>query len=260
MNTISYYNMKTISFKTKFAGLSVGICCPSPGLRDFCNNYIDEAPGECDISITVTEQDVANEAARINNGDFTPLLHEISAVQRKIAEEMPFFDRFVMHGATITYNGGAYMFCAPSGTGKSTHISLWRRYLGSSVGIINGDKPFLSLDATNGVIYAHGSPWAGKERWHNNRCAPLRALCFISRAEENSISRLTPEKCLPLLMRQIYMPSSADAALKTLGFIDSLVSLVPIYLLRCNISEDAVKCSFEALTGEKFSGNVTQQT
>lgn len=244
--------MNNIYFKTKFAGLSVGISCPSPELRDFCKNYIYDTPEECDISVTVTGQDVISEAERMKDSGLPPLMHEIAAVQRKIAEELPFFDRFVMHGAAISYLDDAYMFCAPSGTGKSTHISLWRRYLGKSVDIINGDKPFLSFDESGGSIYVHGSPWAGKERWQKNRSAPLRAICFISRAEENSISLLPPEKCLQMLVRQIYMPSSAEAAHKTLGLMDRLVRSVPLYHLHCNISEDAVKCSFEALTGLPF--------
>ncbi len=251
-------NNQNVFFKARFAGLSVGIGCLTPELRDFCADYIANDDTKEDINIRITPDDIAAEAARTADGTFTPLMHEISAVHRAVAEKLPFFDRIVMHGAAITYLDGAYMFCAPSGTGKSTHISLWRRYLGSSVDIINGDKPFLSLGTQNDDrIYVHGSPWSGKERWQKNRSAPLRAICFISRSGQNSITTLPPEKCLQMLMRQVYMPQSADAAHATLGLIDRLVRIIPLYHLCCNISEDAVRCSFEALTGTRYHSSQT---
>lgn len=252
--------MKNIFFKTIFSGLSVGISCPSPEFRDFCKKYLSDASGDCDISVTVTEQDIAREIELAANSALTPYMHEITAVQRKIAEQLPFFDRLVMHGAAITYLENGYLFCAPSGTGKTTHITLWRKYLGKSVDIINGDKPFLSFGAPDAPVYVHGSPWAGKEGWNKNRSAPLRGICFISRAEENSISLVPPEKRLQLLIRQVYMPSDIKAMNKTLELMGRLISSVPVYHLHCNISEEAVRCSFEALSGSRGDNAIVFST
>lgn len=202
----------------------------------------------------------------VDGGQTQPILYELSALHRAIAEAMPLYGRFVMHGAAITYGGGAYLFCAPSGVGKSTHIALWKRYLGDGVDIINGDKPFLSLEdgCAGEHIRVHGSPWAGKELWQKNRSAELRAVCLITRGEKNSIvrfgdaeslgptERFGPTECLGALMRQIYLPRSAEAAQATLALTDALVRLVPVYRLRCDMSEEAVRCSFEALTGLRY--------
>lgn len=248
--------MDNTSFTLKLADICVGISCPSREMRDFCEGYLTESPSS--FSVTVTEADVEAEAAadpeRKDGLSGGLPLYEISALHRKIAEVLPLYRRFLMHGAAITYGEGAYLFCAPSGVGKSTHISLWKRYLGGEVDIVNGDKPFLSLEdgADSQYFRVYGSPWAGKERWQKNRSAPLRAICFISRGSENSISRLQPEQCLPQLMRQIYIPRDTEAASETLQLMDRLVSLVPLYQLRCNISEDAVKCCFEGLTGLRY--------
>lgn len=244
--------MSYISFNVMLAGMSVGIKCPSPEMRDFCANYITDAP--CDFFVSVTQADV--DAERKLSPDGGGMLYEISAVQRKIAEVFPLHNRFLMHGAAITYQDGAYLFCAPSGVGKSTHISLWKRCLGDAVDIVNGDKPFLSLEAHADQQYlrVYGSPWAGKERWQKNRSAALRAICFLSQDSENSISPVQPAQCLPQLMRQVYVPSDTAAASETLRLVDRLAELVPLYHLRCNISDDAVKCCFESLTGLSYSG------
>lgn len=247
--------MSYISFNVMLAGMSVGIRCPSPEMRDFCADYLTDSP--CDFSVSVTQADI--DAERKLSPDGGGMLYEISAVQRKIAEVFPLHDRFLMHGAAITYGDGAYLFCAPSGVGKSTHISLWKRYLGGAVDIINGDKPFLSLGdhADRQYLRVYGSPWAGKERWQKNRSAPLRAICFLSQDIVNSISPVQPEQCLPKLMRQVYIPRDTEAASEALRLIDRLAELIPLYHLRCNISEDAVKCCFESLTGLSYSNRRT---
>lgn len=243
--------MTITSFNVKLAEISIGIRCPSPETRFFFENYLTDLP--CKFSVSVTPADVDAEAhadikCKADHPD-AARLYEASAAQRKIAEVFPLHNRFVMHGAAITYKNDAYLFCAPSGTGKSTHISLWKRYLGADVDIINGDKPILSFNSlTSSEFCVHGSPWAGKERWQKNRSAPLRAICFLTQDDKNSISQLKPDSCLPMLLRQVYMPYDAEAACKTLDLIDRLVRSVPLYHLRCNISEDAVRCSFEALT------------
>lgn len=250
--------MNSISFQVKLAGMSVGIEHSSSEMRDFCADYLTDLPSQ--FSVSVTQADIDDEVvacgqrkATVSDGRF---LYEISAVQRKIAEIFPLYNRFLMHGAAITYQHDAYLFCAPSGVGKSTHIALWKRYLGNEVDIINGDKPFLLLEdgayALPPCVQVYGSPWAGKERWQKNRSAPLRAICFISRASENSIQRLQPGACLPQLMRQVYIPHDTETAGKTLELIDQLVNCIPLYHLYCNISEDAVKCSFESLTGLSY--------
>lgn len=52
-----------------------------------------------------------------------------------------------------------------------------------------------------------------------------------------------------MLFNQIYMPADQTAVGQTLELIDTLVKHVPLYLLTCDMSEDAVRCGFEALTG-----------
>ena len=54
------------------------------------------------------------------------------------------------------------------------------------------------------------------------------------------------------MMNQIYLPDEAEPVLKTLELMDALVRGVPLYLLECDISEEAVRTSFEAMTGEKY--------
>ncbi|MBE6798262.1 MAG: hypothetical protein E7525_00555 [Ruminococcaceae bacterium] len=168
-------------------------------------------------------------------------------IYREIAEQIPHYDRVVMHGAVIAYKGEAFMFTAPSGTGKSTHIALWKSMFGEDVEIINGDKPILKI--TDSGVTAYGTPWSGKEGWHSNVAAPLKGICLLKRGKLNKIKRIDAAECLSQLLRQVYLPKNEAAAEKTLELFGKLVETVPIYVLECDISETAVMTAFGAMVG-----------
>lgn len=247
-----------MTFTVNLAGKNIEITCIYPEFKDFCKDYIVE---DCkpDFSISWTQADIAQEDENCSEQKFSLTYLETLAALRKIANRLPEEQRMLLHGASIAYHGDAYLFTAPSGTGKSTHIRLWHKYLGDDVKIVNGDKPFISLDCdkhTEKVLpMIYGTPWAGKENWHKNRAVPLKGICFLTRGTENKIRRITPSECLPFIMKQVYIPSVPIAVGLTLELLDLLLKNVSLYILECDISEDAVRCSFEAMTGMTYPGN-----
>jgi len=148
----------------------------------------------------------------------------------------------------VAWKRTGYIFTAPSGTGKTTHVRLWEKYLGSDAEIINGDKPILEVKEDE--IVAYGTPWAGKERLQKNTCVPVRGICFLRQSEINTIHKLSKKEALLLLLPQIYIMSDSQKAGKTLELFSEVLERIPIYEFRCNISEQAVKCSFDILTAE----------
>ena len=170
-------------------------------------------------------------------------------------EEFPKHGSFIVHAAVIEYDGLAYAFMAPSGTGKSTHIKLWMDTFDPDATVINGDKPILRLHKTpkgEPQITACGSPWAGKEGWQANTSAPLAGLCFLTRGNTDTCHRISPTEAFDSAVRQIYMPSDPVSAVRTLDFVDVLLQTVPLYRLSCTMNKTAVKASFEAMTGRDF--------
>lgn len=225
------------------------------------------APAVPAIHLSISQSDIEHEreasaqedaAAGRDQRQFSDGYLETLAVLRKIAEQLPLRRRMLMHGAAIEYGGRAYLFCAPSGTGKTTHIRLWREHLGDAVQIINGDKPFVEVPP-EGAPIVHGTPWAGKEGWQRNASAPLAGVCFLSQAPANSIRALSPAEALDRAIRQTYLPSVPEAAGLTLELLDGLLARVPLYALACNISPDAVRCSFETMTGQRFLEGETHE-
>mgnify|MGYP001776546379 FL=1 len=72
----------------------------------------------------------------------------------------------------------------------------------------------------------------------------------MRQSEINTIHKLSKKEALLLLLPQIYIMSDSQKAGKTLELFSEVLERIPIYEFRCNISEQAVKCSFDILTAE----------
>lgn len=209
----------------------------------YCSDYIVE-PSDPEIVAKTSDAEIDAES-RLYESPHSKEYCEGICLYRSIAEQLPLFDRFVFHGAAVAANGKGYIFTAPSGTGKSTHISLWMKLFGDRVSVINGDKPIVRITESGAAVYS--SPWAGKEGWSTNSFADIGGICLIRRGEQNRINRISPSEYFDELMHQVYIPKDSQAMLKTLELVDALAKRVPFYLLECDISEDAARTSFEAM-------------
>ena len=238
-------------FFIKIAGLIIEISPVYPLSERLCKDYIVKPCENPDISVFVSEEDIKAELERAKE-PASPDYAEFLYIYRVIAEKLPEFDAFVMHGAAVSYKNQGYLFTAQSGTGKSTHIRLWREYIGKSVDIINGDKPIIKIE--NDGVFVCSTPWAGKEGWQKNRIFPLGCVTFLERSKNPYITQKTPAEYIPQIMNQVYMPKNAGSSARTLELIDKLLTGIPLYTLGCDISENSVKVAFEGMTGEKYQG------
>lgn len=231
------------------ADLRIDIRNEYPYTTRFCAAYLsnDQQTG-ADLVATVSAEDLEEEKKHSPN--FPDGYIENICLYRNICLQLPPFNRMLLHAAVLEYDGNAYAFLGRSGTGKSTHTGLWLQAF-EGAKIVNGDKPILQID-DNGVI-AYGTPWMGKEGRGCNTKAPLKGLCFLEQAKENSIRRLSPAEAASRLFLQILMPTEENAATKTLELADRLINAVPAWLLKCDISEAAVQCSFEEMTKQSFA-------
>lgn len=145
-------------------------------------------------------------------------------------------DTIVVHASSISYQGQAVTFTAPSGTGKSTHTSLWSKYYNAV--IINDDMPAIRCESDK--IYAYGTPWSGKTHINKNIKVPLKAMVFIERKNENSVIEISSVEALIRMIKEIQLSSFKSQSDLKIKILDKLFKSVPIYLLECNISKDAV--------------------
>lgn len=144
----------------------------------------------------------------------------------------------VLHSSSIDYDGNAILFSAPSGTGKSTHTQMWENTYKDKTNIINDDTPAIRF--VDNVPYAFGTPWCGKTEKNKNISAPIKAIVFLQRANENEIIPLTGAWAVSLMLNEVRKSVFPELMEQSLHMINKIISNVPVYQLSCNISEEAV--------------------
>lgn len=233
----------------KIAGLVYEIEYKYDGLKRHFEDYlIDECSGEKIYHITYSQKDYDEVGA--DDCCANPSYIEFICIMQNIIMQLP-KNRLVMHGAVVEYKNKAYLFTAPSGTGKTTHISMWTKYLKDKVRIINGDKPVLVVNEDE--VIAFGAPWCGKEGWQINTNAPLAGICLLERGNENLIKEINPGKYIEYFLKELYIGSSKNTLLDVVDIFEKISRSVRFYHMKCNISKEAAKCSFEKMTGDKWS-------
>lgn len=91
-----------------------------------------------------------------------------------------------IHAAAVHQGGLAYLFMGKSGTGKSTHASLWMRHI-PGTGLLNDDNPTVRI--IYGKAYAYGTPWSGKTACYKNLSFPIGGMVRLNQAPENRFCR-----------------------------------------------------------------------
>ncbi|RGF68480.1 hypothetical protein DWZ43_07395 [Ruminococcus sp. AF32-2AC] len=254
-----------MEFRMKIADVLMDVSSQYEMLAEYCRDYmVEDSAEEVSERLVLTMEDIEKErtiaeksgepvstlGSQQNMPQYSPQYLETLAALRKIADFMPEKDCFLMHGAVVAWKNQGYLFTAPSGTGKSTHLALWKKYLGDQAEVINGDKPILKV--TEDEVWVYGTPWAGKEQWQVNKKVALKGICFLERGEKNSIQKIDSFSALPFLMRQVYFTDAPQSAGKTMELLDQMLKIVPLYKMKCDISKEAFECSFGAMTFGKW--------
>lgn len=242
-------------FTVSMAGVPIEIIPKCEEMRSFFRDYLCEE--EPVFSIATTQKDLDDERAAsdgVYEKEFGPIEWpdrrlEVMSIHRKAACQMPRYGVIVFHGSTVALDGKAYLFTAPSGTGKTTHTRLWLEQRPEAY-MLNGDKPFLKV-TEDGRVLACGSPWRGKEKLGCNETLPLAAICVLGRSAENRIREIQPREAAEFLLRSAYIPAGPANSLPALRVLDRISRSVRMFRLECNMEPEAARVSMAAMIGEK---------
>jgi len=94
----------------------------------------------------------------------------------------------LFHSSVVSHRGRGYMFLGKSGTGKSTHSSLWLKHI-EGTELVNDDNPVVRV-TDDGHATVYGSPWSGKTPCYRNVGLPVGAIVSLSQAPYNRIAPL----------------------------------------------------------------------
>ena len=151
-----------------------------------------------------------------------------------------------MHASVTVKDGKGFLFLGQSGTGKSTHSSLWLKNI-PGTHLLNDDNPVVRV--VDGKARVYGSPWSGKTPCYRNEDYPIGAFVRINRAPYNAIHRQNVTESFA----SISSSSSGLRAIRSIGdglfsTISSLIQSIPCYVLDCLPDDEAaIVCSNEVL-------------
>lgn len=146
-------------------------------------------------------------------------------------------DVVLIHASLVRNNGWGYAFTAKSGTGKSTHVSLWLSHI-PGCDLMNDDNPIIRI--IDGKPYIYGGPWSGKTPCYRNVKAKLGAVTAINRSADNSVRKATTVEAFSSLL------SSCSTMKWDKNIVDAICSIItkiiettPNYNLYCRPDREA---------------------
>ena len=230
----------------RIADLNVILQCEKTTERN-AKKYLSGKFEKADIEIVSTKHDIEARASKHNlQYDNAAYLIEGQEFYIKLLD----FNGIYLHASAVVVDGLAYLFSAPSGTGKSTHTEQWLKLFGERAFIINDDKP--AVRVLNDGIFVFGTPWSGKHDISVNTKAKLQGICFLERGEVNEISIMPTQKAIIRLLHASLHKLSKENMQKELAIISTVIENVPIYQMKCLPDIDSAKISYEIMSKKEL--------
>ena len=157
----------------------------------------------------------------------------------------------LIHASVVEKDEKGYAFLGKSGTGKSTHSTLWLRYI-EGADLLNDDNPAIHIEE-DGSVNVYGTPWSGKRPCYKNRKVLLKALVRLEQATTN---RFTWKKGVEALIT--LLPSCSSMRWNTLFYnemcnlLEDVIAKVNIACFECLPNKDAALLCYEEIKKNKL--------
>lgn len=153
------------------------------------------------------------------------------------------YNAFLLHSSLVNIDGKTVLFSGPSGIGKSTQASLWKKYLGAK--ILNGDRTIIRK--MDDIFYGCGSPWAGTSKIYNNEMAPIAGIILLKQSKENKIRKVGIDGFSSLLNQSIVNTWDYEFMNTISSLIGEVLENIPVYELSCRMDEEAVRMTYSTI-------------
>ena len=211
--------------------------------------FIYEGERQTDILLSVSEKTLDSMMSRAAEGVTVGKMENLALSSEFCRKAIP-FGTMLIHSSALICDGGAYLFSADSGVGKSTHTRLWLREFGERVHIMNDDKPVVRLLEDGALVC--GTPFDGGSGIALNETYPLKAVVFVERGEENSVRVPASKEIIQKLYFQTAHFVSAETAVEMLNNFEKLLGLTRFFVLTCNMDSSAAHVAYEEIVEKKY--------
>lgn len=180
------------------------------------------------------------------NGDWTMRSFGLNnALMLAFAFAGAYQETLLIHASCIVSGEKGYPFTAKSGTGKSTHTSLWMKHI-EGCELLNDDNPIIRV--INGQAFIYGSPWSGKTPCYRNVKVRLGAIVNIERAKRNYIERLSVVQAFASLLPSCSsMKWDEELYGNQCQILSKVMEQTPVYTMHCLPDEEAAHVCHDAI-------------
>lgn len=215
-------------------------------LKEGGYQYIIKDINGADCCLLITNEDFSNCRCALN-GDFIMRSYGLNnAIMLVYAFAAAYHQTVLMHASVVRQHGLGFAFIAKSGTGKSTQVSNWLRYL-PDCDLMNDDNPVVRV--IDGQCFIYGSPWSGKTPCYRNIKAPLGAVTRIDRAPANSIEQEDVLEAFVSLLPSVSSMKWDEKLYATIcKTITKIIGTTPIYTLHCLPDRESAEICNKAVT------------
>lgn len=145
-----------------------------------------------------------------------------------------------VHASVTELHGQALLFLGVSGTGKSTHSRLWRKFVPEAT-LLNDDEPIVRI-MEDGSVRVFGCPWSGSTPCYRNASASVAAFVHLYQAPENKLSKLRGRDSFDsIYSSSAFLHSDKIRHLATFDTVADILQSIPVYRLDCRPDEEAVQ-------------------
>ncbi len=248
MNRQEKNNYEISKAKYRIAGVDTGLILRKGGIIETqAREYLCEFEGDPQIVIGLPDEYIALKRMAVPHMSDFEVEYMWSGAE--FCTKLLKFDGFMLHASGVVYQDRAYLFSAPSGTGKSTHTTIWRKTFGEDkTYIINDDKPVIRM--VDGKVLVFGTPWSGKTDQNKNKSVPLQGICFIERSDDNRIEVMPVREAVHRILDQTIRPTDSGEMTKLLELLDRLLKNVKVYKLYCNMENEAAIVAYNGMNDE----------
>ena len=230
--------------KYKIADLIVEYTAKYDDLKLLSEQFVYNGERETDSTLSVNDNQLENMLSRSAEGTTIGGIENL-AMSSEFNRAAIKYGIMLVHSSALVYDGGAYLFSADSGVGKSTHTKLWLKAFGDKVHIMNDDKPVVRLYDDHAVAF--GTPFDGGSGIAHNENYPLKAIIFVERGEENSVRIPDSKEIIQKLYFQTARMVNRETAEKMLLNFEKLLTLSKFYVLTCNMDISAAYVAFDGI-------------
>lgn len=151
----------------------------------------------------------------------------------------------MMHSSVVQKDQWGYLFLGKSGTGKSTHTSLWLKNIEGAT-LLNDDNP--AVRVVGDSVFVYGTPWSGKTPCYKQQKAKAGAFVMLQQKPYNKISKMNVVFGLSSLMTSCsIMTWDKKSYNRLIDSMSSILALVPVYSLECLPNADAATLSYNTI-------------